>query len=151
VSRLVLLDAGPLGLVTNPKGSEDSRRCKAWLAGLAAAGVRVMVPEGADYEVRRGLFLEGKRGGLDRLDKLARQAGYLPVTIAVWRRAAELWAEARKGGYATAGDEALDRDVILAAQAQLAAEDGFEVTVATTNVGHLGRFVDARTWEMVTA
>jgi len=34
--------------------------------------------------------------------------------------------------------------MILAAQALLVAEDGFEVIVATRNVGHLGRFVDAR-------
>lgn len=146
MSRLVLLDAGPLALVTNPKGSDDSRRCKAWLAGLIAGGVRVMVPEGADFEVRRDLFRAGRRGGLDRLDKLAQQAGYLPVTTAVWRRAAELWARARNEGYATADDAALDCDVILAAQADLAAEDGYEVVVATTNVGHLGRFVDARPW-----
>jgi hypothetical protein len=53
MSWLVLLDAGPLGLVTNPKGSEESRLCKAWLAGLVAFGVCVAVPEGADYEVRR--------------------------------------------------------------------------------------------------
>jgi hypothetical protein len=151
VSRLVLLDAGPLGLVTNPKGDEDSRRCKAWLAGLAVAGVRVLVPEGADYEVRRGLFLEGKRGGIDRLDKLGRGVGYMPVTLAVWLRAAVLWAQARKGGYATADESALDCDVILAAQAELAAEDGFEVVVATTNVGHIGRFVDAQLWESVQA
>jgi hypothetical protein len=150
VSRLILLDAGPLGLVTNPKGGDDARRCKAWLVGLVAAGVRVMVPEGADYEVRRDLFRAGRRGGLDRLDKLARQAGYLPVTTAVWRRAAELWASARNEGHATASDTALDCDVILAAQAQMAAEDGFEVVVAMTNVGHLGRFVDARPWDAVT-
>jgi hypothetical protein len=149
VSRLVLLDAGPLSLATNPKAGEDSRRCKAWLAGLVAGGVRVMVPEGADYEVRRDLFRAGRRGGLDRLDKLARQAGFLPVTTAVWRRAAELWAKARNEGYATANDTALDCDVILAAQAQLAAEDGFDVTVATTNVAHLERFVDAREWEAI--
>jgi hypothetical protein len=40
--------------------------------------------------------------------------------------------------------------MILAAQAELAAEEGHEVTVATTNVGHLGRFVDAREWETIT-
>ena len=40
--------------------------------------------------------------------------------------------------------------MILAAQALLVAEDGFEVIVATRNVGHLGRFVDARDWETIT-
>jgi hypothetical protein len=140
-----------LALVTNPKGSDDSRKCKAWLGEFVAGGVRVMVPDGADYEVRRDLFRAGRRGGLDRLDKLAWQTGYLPITTAVWRRAAALWARSRNEGYATADDSALDCDVILASQAELAAEDGFEVIVATTNVGHLGRFVDARPWESVTA
>jgi hypothetical protein len=37
----------------------------------------------------------------------------------------------------------------LTAQALLVAEDGFEVIVATRNVGHLGRFVDAREWETI--
>jgi hypothetical protein len=64
-------------------------------------------------------------------------------------RAAELWALARTEGYPTADDAALDADVILAAQAQLAAEYDYEVVVATTNVGHLGRFVDARPWEQI--
>lgn len=151
MTRLVLLDAGPLGLVTNPKAGEDARRCKAWLAGLVNGGVRVMVPEGADFEVRRELFRAGRRGGLDRLDKLAKLAGFLPITTAVWRRAAELWARARNEGNATADDTALDCDILLAAQAELAAEDGFNVVVATTNVGHLGRFVDARLWEAIAA
>ncbi|MGA7498670.1 MAG: hypothetical protein WBX00_18230, partial [Isosphaeraceae bacterium] len=139
-----------LSLATNPKGSDESRRCKAWLAELVAAGVQIMVPEGADYEVRRELIRAGRRDGLDRLDNLARKAGFLPVTTTVWRRAAELWAQARNEGYATADDSALDCDVILAAQALLVAEDGFEVIVATRNAGHLGRFVDAREWETIT-
>ena len=150
MSRLILLDAGPLGLVTNPKGSDNSHRCNAWLYALVADGVRVRVPEGAYYEVRRDLFLQGKRGGLDRLDRMSEQAGFLPVTIAVWRRAAELWARARQRGYPTADSAALDCDIILAAQAELATEDGFEVIVATTNIGHLGRFVDARLRESIT-
>ena len=150
MSRLILLDAGPLGMVTNPKGGEQARRCRAWLDGLNAGGVRVMVPEGADFEVRRDLFRSGRRGGLDRLEKIGRRPRFLPVTTAVWRRAAESWARARNEGYATADDSALDCDVILAAQAELAAKDGFDVPVATTNPGHLGRFVDPRLWESIT-
>jgi hypothetical protein len=61
-----------------------------------------------------------------------------------------LWAQARNEGYATADNSALDCDVILAAQALLVAEDGFEVIVATRNVGHLGQFVDAREWQTIT-
>ena len=46
MSLVVLLDASPLSLATNPKGSDESRRCMAWLAELVAAGVQIMVPEG---------------------------------------------------------------------------------------------------------
>jgi hypothetical protein len=151
VSRVVLLDAGPLGLATSPKERDESRRCRAWIDGLLAAGVRVMVPEGADYEVRRELFRTGRRGGLARLDNLARLTDLLTVTTAAWHRAAELWAEARSKGYSTADDKELDFDLLLAAQAQVAAEDGYEVMVATSNVGHLGRFVDARRWDAIPA
>ena len=151
MSRLVLLDAGPLGRVTNPKAREDSQQCKAWLAGLLSGGVQVMVPEGADFEVRRELFRAGRRGGLTRLDNLADRIGFLPITTAVWRRAAELWARAVNEGHATADDKELNCDVLLAAQAELAAEDGYDVTVATNNPKHLGRFVDAREWETITS
>jgi hypothetical protein len=150
VTRLILLDSGPLGLATNPRDSEESRACKTWLRATLAAGVRVMIPEIADYEIRRELFRAGQRGSLNRLDNLARQIGLLPITTATWHRAAELWAFSKNNGLSTADDKALDGDMLLAAQAQLAAEDGALVTVATTNVGHLGRFVDAQSWESIT-
>jgi len=149
MSALVLLDAGPLGLATNPRGSEQSSHCKSWFRALLVAGVRVMVPEIADYEVRRELIRAGKLKGFARLDELATPIGYLPVDTAVLRQSAELWAQARNWGIQTADDKALDCDVILSAQAQLSAGAFTTVLVATTNVGHLGRFVDARGWESI--
>ncbi|MEC4818281.1 MAG: hypothetical protein SAK29_34165 [Scytonema sp. PMC 1069.18] len=62
-------------------------------------------------------------------------------------KAAEFWAEARRRGIPTADPKALDGDVILAAQATLIKEDGDTVVVATTNVEHLSRFVDALYWQ----
>ncbi len=78
-----------------------------------------------------------------RLDAFGQTLEYLPLTTVAMRRAAELWAEARRRGTPTADPHALDGDVILAAQALTL---GIEVVVATTNVGHLGRFVAAAEW-----
>lgn len=149
MNRLILLDSGPSGLASNPRDSEQGLRCKTWLCGLLAAGCRVMIPEIIDYEVRRELLRAGKAKGLAKLDALGRQLGLLPCSGPVLVEAAGLWAKARREGRQTADDKALDADVILAATAILAAREGFEVIVATGNVGHLGRFVDARAWDEI--
>jgi predicted nucleic acid-binding protein len=151
VSRLVLLDSGPLGLVTNPRGTPAAIRCNEWLGGLLSSGVRVMVPAIADYEVRRELLRADKKKGIERLDALAETIGYLPIHDDALKLAAVLWARARSGGYPTAAAPALDGDVILAAQALVAEAEGANVMIATDNPGHLSRFVAADTWEMITA
>ena len=147
VSRVVLLDAGPLGLASNPKRSATADECNRWLRALIAVGTRVVVPEVADYEVRRELLRAGKAGGLARLDALGGTLEYLPITTAAMRRAAELWADARKAGRPTAGAQSLDADVILAAQALMIGAD--DVVVATTNAAHLGRYVAASLWNSI--
>ena len=63
------------------------------------------------------------------------------------KHAAQFWAEARQQGQPTAGDKTIDADVILAAQA-ITLSDG-AVTIATTNVGHLSRFVSAELWRNI--
>ena len=80
MTRVVLLDAGPLGLVTNPKFSPQGAACASWLQSLVARGERVVVPEIADYEVRRELLRADKMRGVERLDALARLLEYLPLT-----------------------------------------------------------------------
>lgn len=149
---MVLLDSGPLGLVTHPRGGPDAREAKEWLAGLLDSRVQVRVPEIADYETRRELLRAGRTGAAGRLDDLAGRVGFVPITTAAMRRAAGFWATARIGGRPTAPDHALDGDVILAAQAaELAAGGDNDVAVATTNVGHLSRFVAAYHWSEVGA
>ena len=148
MSQVVLLDAGPLGLVTNPRRSPQSVACAQWLQGLVATGTRVMLPEIADYEVRRELLRANRGQGLARLDALADLIEYLPLTTAAMRQAAVFWAQARQQGQPTAGDQALDGDVILAAQATtLGVTNGI---IATTNVGHLSRFAPAALWQDIT-
>ena len=104
----------------------------------------VVVPEIADYEIRRELIRARRARGIDRLDALIRQTSYLAIATLAMRRAASLWASARQAGRPTASDPALDVDVILAAQADTIDED--DVVVATTNAQHLSRYVTAAHW-----
>ena len=145
---LVVLDAGPLGLVTNPRAEPDALRCQRWLKQLLLDGARVGVTEIADYEVRRELIRARKAAGLARLEALVGMAGvtYVPVSTASMRLAAEFWARARQGGRPTADPHALDCDVILAAQTELLRRQGEDAVVATTNLRHLSLFVPAAEW-----
>ncbi len=133
-------------MATNPNTNSEHERCAFWLRSLSSLGFAAILPEIADYEVRRELLRAGKSAGVRRLDELKIRTRYLPITTEVMLRAAELWAETRRKGMPTAHDHDLDGDVILAAQARLLAEAGESVIVATTNPRHLARFVDARLW-----
>jgi hypothetical protein len=42
---IVLLDAGPLGLISNPKAMELANECREWMRGQSARGVRFCLPE----------------------------------------------------------------------------------------------------------
>ena len=77
VSSVVLLDAGPLGLATNPKNSPQASQCTQWLQSVVSSRARVIVPEIADYEVRRELLRANKQRGLERLDELIGLLEYL--------------------------------------------------------------------------
>ncbi|MEG4087888.1 hypothetical protein [Microcoleus sp. Pol12B4] len=59
------------------------------------------------------------------------------MTTEVMLLAAQLWAQARMRERPTAEANALDGDVILAAQAILEASEGNHVVIATTNAPHL--------------
>ncbi|MFM7174195.1 MAG: nuclease [Caldilinea sp.] len=104
----------------------------------------MIVPEIADYEVRRELLRAEKYAGLARLDALAQEIECLPITTVAMRVAAQLWAQTRQRGKPTADDRALDGDVILAAQ--VLTSEYPEAVIATTNVGHLSLFVEAMLW-----
>jgi hypothetical protein len=47
----------------------------------------------------------------------------------------------------TADARELDGDVILAAQAIQLQSKGYQVTIVTTNIGHLAQFVTASHWQ----
>jgi predicted nucleic acid-binding protein len=146
--RSVFLDSGPLGLLTAPSRRSETRTCARWLADLVAAGVDVIIPEIADYEVRRELLRAGKTASVKRLDALALATRYLPITTVAMRHAAELWAQARQQGQPTAADNTIDADMILAAQ--VLTSNLPDPVIATTNVGHLARFCTAALWHTIT-
>ena len=111
-------------------------------------GDQFVVPEIADYEVRRELLRADKQRGLVRLNELCNIFWYLALATTMMREAANLWANARNIGLPTAQDADLDADVILAAQARsLQRRHGNEsVVVITKNVSHLNRYVEAQKW-----
>ncbi len=148
---IILLDSGPLGLITNPRGGAEAQDCKDWLEALTPAGHLALVPEIIDYEHRRELLLANLMQAIRRLDGFKTLGAYLPVSEDAYLQAAEFWAAARRQGLPTADRFALDADVILAAQAATLdpaqwGQLGQPVMIATTNVGHLSRFADARLW-----
>jgi predicted nucleic acid-binding protein len=149
MSLIVLLDASPLGMITNPRSSPENESCKNWLSSLVYNGVEIVIPEIADYEVRRELLRAGKERGLGRLDALKDMLRYAPITTPVMLKAAEFWAAARKGGRQSAVDASLDADMILAAQAGALIRAGDETVIATTNVRHLALFASARIWREI--
>jgi len=149
MTKVIVLDAGPLGAVTHPRANANWE-IKEWLQDLLRAGCVVMVPEIADYEVRRELLRAEKAKGVGRLDSL-KAIGYLPLSTNAMLKAAEYWAQARQAGFPTAPDEALDIDVVLAAQAAVLGDSSnSDVVVATANVGHLSRYVRAELWKDIT-
>jgi predicted nucleic acid-binding protein len=151
VSLIVLLDTGPLGLATQPKARSEAEECRAWLRGLPSAGHLALVPEIADYELRRELKLYNRLNGLRLLDRFRDMGVYLPLTTAAVDRASDLWAQMRKQGTPTADRFALDGDMLLAAQALTLNSvewrmGGAQTVIATTNVAHLSRVVPAQHW-----
>lgn len=148
MSRLVILDSGPLGLLAIPPDEPEALRCEQWPRGHVAARAEIVAPEVVDHELRRELIRLDRVRSLRRLDTLLTNPSifYVPITTRAMRLAAQLWAEARRAGRPTADRHALDVDVILAAQARLLADAGDNMVVATTNVRHLTRFVPAADW-----
>ena len=145
VNRSIVLDADALGMIAHPKPNPEIAN---WFKQIVSSGCEIIVPEVTDYEVRRSFLLKGLRRSIERLDELKQELTYLPLTTAHMLKAAELWADSRRKGQPTSDPKALDCDVILAAQAQSVSVDAI---VATNNIKHLARFVDARHWKDITA
>ena len=147
MSRVIILDTGPLGLLTNPKKTPETRAITRWALDMMSAGHRLVVPAIADYEVRRELERAGRSQGLAQLDAFnaARADRYLALSDMALRLAAKLGSGAN-AGIPTADPKELDCDVLIAAQALTLDVSTADLVIATTNFGHLARFVPAALW-----
>ena len=149
MSTVIVLDTGVLGMIVHPSATGEPLECKRWLEDLLAHGASVFLPEVADYELRRELLRIRSTKSIARLDGLKTLLNYADITTPAMLKAAELWASARSVGTPTADEKELDVDVVLAAQSAVLSRPGDHVVVATTNVGHLSLFMDARTWREI--
>lgn len=148
MSKVILLDSGPLGLLCHPHTSPQVVSARNHLNTVSQSGWRVIVPEVIDYELRRELLRIGSSISLAHLDWLGWQYEYLPITTPAMRLAAELWARSRSLGRVAATSTRLDVDVILTAQALTLGSPN--VVIATGNVRHFTANVAASLWENIT-
>jgi predicted nucleic acid-binding protein len=150
VSRHILLDSSPLGLLSKPTRGTAVHPIVEWTRACLAAGHDIYIPEVIDYELRRELLRAQKTTSVKELDSLRAAFEFLPINSAAMLLAADLWARSRAGGQPTGDPLKLDIDVILAAQAlTLMVPAGGDVIIATDNVGHLSRFAAADRWSNI--
>lgn len=50
MTRIIVLDSGPLGLLTAPPNKGQAADCAQWLVAMLTAGLRVAVPEIAELQ-----------------------------------------------------------------------------------------------------
>ena len=146
----LILDTNVLRKLCHPGHHADVRD---WLrAWLERDDCELLVSAAAEYELRRGYLWQLDRHPkarvvLARLNQYCESLTVLPIERGTLHRAAQLWADARKGGYKTAPDHHVDWDVIIASQAlELGA------VVVTNNARHFTVYgADARDWPDIPA
>jgi len=146
--RLVL-DTNMLRRLCHTRAHDDARMWLQKWIGLRQGGfaVDITISAAAAYELRRSYLWKLDTHpwipqAMQRLDQVCRLLEIEPVTNSVLRRAAQLWADARRGGYKTAPDHHIDWDVIIASQAL-----ELDAIVVTSNARHFTCYgADARDW-----
>lgn len=91
---IVLLDAGPLGLITNPNQyNAEAIQCQEWAWELVKKRVFVCVPEIAYYESRRKYVHLKNEKALKRLEDFVNhpRITYAPLTTEIIKKASDLW------------------------------------------------------------
>jgi len=153
MARVILLDSFPLSSTAkrDPRAGSAATmldHCRQWIKECIRAENQIVVPAIAYYEVLRELERLNAVSQIARLRSFCHsvEGRYLSITDAHLEQAAKLWAQARNMGTPTASPEAIDSDVILAAQARSLELTDEDYVVATTNVAHLSLFVPCEHW-----
>jgi predicted nucleic acid-binding protein len=149
MTRHILFDSYPLGLLAAPLRSAAAIPIAHWAADCIAAGHELYIPEVIDYELRRELLRAKKTNSIILLDGLKASLNFLPIHSPAMLLAADLWATSRQNGLPTGDPKSLDVDVILAAQALTLDVPASSLIIATSNVRHLSRFVAADLWNNI--
>lgn len=76
MTKTVMLDSGPLGRIAHPR---PNREIVEWLERLLGSGVVVIVPEIADYEVRRNSSV-GRPNKISHTPRSTQRSADLPTT-----------------------------------------------------------------------
>ncbi len=151
--RAIVLDSFPLSCMGKYRGSSASLadQCQQWVMDCIEAGHLVYAPAIAYYETLRELERLQATAQIARLRQFCfvEPERFLALKTEHLEAAARLWAQARQMGQPTADAQALDGDVILAAQALSLGLADDEYVVATTNVAHISRFVPAQDWTQI--
>jgi predicted nucleic acid-binding protein len=150
---IIVLDTFPASNVAKPVSRHPtvSDQCRSWIETCERAGHMVLVPAIVYYESLRELEQRQPASQSVRLKRYCRLPDrFIPLTTEQIEMAARLWGIARRSGYPTAPDVALDADVILAAQVLSLGLESDDYIVATTNVGHLSRYVHCDLWTNIT-
>jgi predicted nucleic acid-binding protein len=146
---IIILDTFPASSAGKRPGKTPTLldHCRQWIDACEAAGHRILVPAISYYEALRELELRQATSQIVRLKRFCLQPQrFIPLTTDHLEVAAQLWGESRRAGQPTADPQALDCDVILAAQARSLRILAPGLIVATTNPGHLARFVPCDLW-----
>jgi toxin FitB len=117
---VIVLDTFPTSSVAKRPGGTLtlSDQCRQWIGECEEAGHTVLVPAICYYETLRELEQRQATLQIERLkDFCLHQTRFIPLTTMHLEAAAKLWGDARRGGRPTSSQDALDADVILAAQA----------------------------------
>ncbi len=146
---IIILDTFPASSGAKRPGKElsVSDTCREWVDGCEVAGHTMLVPAISYYEALREMERRQAARQVIRLRSFCLlPTRFIPLTTMHLDLAAKLWGEVRRDGQPTASSDALDGDVILAAQALSLGLSPSEYIVATTNVRHLARFVPCDEW-----